>query len=324
MRRRSPTILMVSTLVFATRAAPPAAVPPAPRRKALRSSWEMRPAGPLPLTWRRSTPASRARRRTAGEAIGLAIAGRGKEGGTASARTTGFGGAVGRGAFSATAGSAFFGSRGGSAAAAGLGVATTSSLPAPATSRRTSAAPTASTLPTSPPRATTVPATGDGISTVALSVMTAARTWSSSTDWPISTCHSTISASATPSPTSGSLTMRMPISSLHHGLEGTADTRRPGEVIPFLSVRIGRVPAGHAHDWRLEAVEATLLHERRQLGAVAAGQRRLVDDDAPPGFLDRRDDRLDVVGQQGAQVDHLGVDPGLGGGGLGHEDHGAI
>ena len=48
-------------------------------------------------------------------------------------------------------------------------------------------------------------ATGEGISTVALSVMTAARISSSRTRSPTLTCHSTSSASATPSPTSGSL-----------------------------------------------------------------------------------------------------------------------
>jgi hypothetical protein len=40
-------------------------------QEASRSAWPIRPAGPLPGTWRRSTPASRARRRTAGEAIGF-------------------------------------------------------------------------------------------------------------------------------------------------------------------------------------------------------------------------------------------------------------
>ena len=47
------------------------------RRNASRSSWVMRPAGPVPATWRRSMPASRARSRTAGEASGFSPAGRG-------------------------------------------------------------------------------------------------------------------------------------------------------------------------------------------------------------------------------------------------------
>ena len=76
MRRRRPMILTVSTSVLATRLAGIPAFGP-PRRKASRSSWPIRPAGPVPRTWRRSTPASRARRRTAGEAIGFSPGGRG-------------------------------------------------------------------------------------------------------------------------------------------------------------------------------------------------------------------------------------------------------
>ena len=197
-------------------------------------------------------------------------------------------------------GTAAAGFSAGAATTASRGAAATSSLPSPATSRRTSSAPTARTPPTSAPRATTVPATGEGISTVALSVMTAANSWSSSTDWPTSTCHSTNSASATPSPTSGSLMMRIPISGLHHGLEGAADPRRPGEIVPLLGVRIGRVPAGHAHDGRLEMVEAILLDERAQLGAEARGQRRLVNDDATARLLDRR--RRWYRGRRGTSV----------------------
>src|SRR5258708_14774001 len=152
----------------------------------------------------------------------------------------------------------------------------------------------------------TVPATGDGISTVALSVITAAKSWSSSTDCPTSTCHSTSSASATPSPTSGSLMMRTPMSGLHRGLEGTADAGGSGEIVPFLGVRIGRVPAGDAHHRRLEMVETILLHQSTELRAKARGQGRLVDDDAATGLLHRSDDRVEVVGQQSAQIDDLG------------------
>ena len=50
-----------------------------------------------------------------------------------------------------------------------------------------------------------LPATGDSISTVALSVIMSASCWSSSTRSPSLTCQATISASAMPSPMSGSL-----------------------------------------------------------------------------------------------------------------------
>ena len=66
--------------------------------------------------------------------------------------------------------------------------------------------PTARTSPTSPRRNVTVPATGEEISTVALSVITSARVDSALTMSPTLTCQAISSASATPSPTSGSFT----------------------------------------------------------------------------------------------------------------------
>ena len=63
-----------------------------------------------------------------------------------------------------------------------------------------------------------------------------------------------------------------------------ADAAGPGEIVPFLRMRIGRVPAGDARDRRFEMVEAVLLHQRRQFGAEAGGQRRLVHDHAAAGL----------------------------------------
>ena len=77
MRRRMPTILTVSTARFGCRPGPLAGASGGWAMKASRSSWVMRPAGPVPCTKRRSTPASRARRRTAGEASGFSPVGRG-------------------------------------------------------------------------------------------------------------------------------------------------------------------------------------------------------------------------------------------------------
>ncbi len=61
------------------------------------------------------------------------------------------------------------------------------------------------TWPTAPPNANTFPDTEEGISTVALSVMTSARIWSSLTMSPTCTCQATNSTSAMPSPMSGIL-----------------------------------------------------------------------------------------------------------------------
>ena len=57
--------------------------------------------------------------------------------------------------------------------------------------------------PTALPKASTLPATGEGISTVALSVITSAMDWSSATMSPGCTCQVTSSTSAMPSPISG-------------------------------------------------------------------------------------------------------------------------
>jgi hypothetical protein len=75
----------------------------------------------------------------------------------------------------------------------------------PARSYTTSVAWTLTTSPLFPRVSSTRPALGDAIVTVALSVMISTSGWSSRTTSPGLTCHSTISPSVTPSPTSGSL-----------------------------------------------------------------------------------------------------------------------
>ncbi len=90
-----------------------------------------------------------------------------------------------------------FGTTGGSGRAA--------ALPAPSTSKTAMGAPTGCMSPGAPCTSTTLPATGAVISTVALSVITSTSGWSSRTSSPTATCQATISASAVPSPTSGSL-----------------------------------------------------------------------------------------------------------------------
>ena len=76
---------------------------------------------------------------------------------------------------------------------------------APSVSITTSTEPIAIWSPTSPASSIDLPATGHSISTVALSVIMSASCWSSSIVSPTLTCQATISASAMPSPMSGSL-----------------------------------------------------------------------------------------------------------------------
>ena len=161
----------------------------------------MRPAGPEPGTNCSSIPSSRARFLTAGEASGRSPAVRVVKASAAALAGAALGASVlaDAGRVSALAGSAAFGAGAGAVAASAF------TLPAPSTLKLTSGPPTACATPGSPCRATTTPDTGLVISTVALSVMTSARIWSSETVSPTLTCQPTSSASAVPSPTSGSL-----------------------------------------------------------------------------------------------------------------------
>ena len=173
----------------------------------------MRPAVPVPITYCRSMPRSQAWLRTAGDAIGLsptarvilslplaaARAGAGLGAGAGGALT---GATAGTGAGAAAA----LGAATGAGACAGAAATAPSfTLPAPSTSMRISSEPTAITSPTLPPSDSTLPCTGDGISTVALSVMTSARFMSSTTVSPTWTFQATSSTSAMPSPMSGIL-----------------------------------------------------------------------------------------------------------------------
>src|SRR5690606_4155766 len=199
-----------------------------------------------------------------------------------------------------------------SRAGAGAGGASSGrALPAPSISSRISSLPTAMTSPTLPPSATTLPTTGDGISTVALSVMTPASGWSSATVSPTCTCQPTSSTSAIPSPMSGILMIWIPMSCLHHALERRAHTGRPREVSPFLRVRIGGIPSRHTLDGRLQVMEAVLLHQRDQFGPEAAGAGGLVHHHATSGLAHRIHDGVQVQRPQAAQVDDLGIQPGL-------------
>ncbi len=72
-----------------------------------------------------------------------------------------------------------------------------------------SGAPVGTMSPGAPRRAVTTPLKGAGTSTTAFAVSTDTMAWSTRTWSPTLTCHSTISASAKPSPKSGSLNVLM-------------------------------------------------------------------------------------------------------------------
>src|SRR5690242_5655968 len=261
-------------------------------------------------------PASRARRRTAGDAIGLAAPARGIPRGAGRGSVNragcgaGFDGAVlpsSRPSPPDTPAATL-----GTGLGSGWVVLCTSC--SPGTFNRTRPDPTETLSPILAPSQMISPSTGEGISTVALSVITAARVVSADTTSPTLTCHSTSSASATPSPTSGSLITCSAISCRHSFEQRASDAVRIRKVVPFLRMRIRRVPAGDPHDGCLEMIEAGLLHQRGKLRAKARGQCRLVHDDAPAGLAHRCLDRIEIERHQRAKIDDLRVNAGLRGG----------
>ena len=178
---------------------------PPPATNASMSACLILPAGPLPLSEPRSIPASLALFLTAGLAkIGApvplvmtgAISGAGVVGFLEGFSTSTFFSSISGGAVSS--GSAFNSEGTFSDALTGV-------VPAAPVSNSINTEPTAIMSPTSPFRDTTVPSVGDGIVTVALSVITSTTGSSSETESPTETCHVTTSPSTTPSPISGNL-----------------------------------------------------------------------------------------------------------------------
>ncbi|OQC00847.1 MAG: hypothetical protein BWX79_02943 [Alphaproteobacteria bacterium ADurb.Bin100] len=200
----------------ASRAGTGGAKPGWARAWASRSACTIRPAGPVARTRSSGMPSSQARRRTAGEAIGrskaLPCVTRAAAAASMACRTrspASSGGGTAKVGRTGTAGS-WAGWAAGRAVPA-AGAAPAFRLPSPSTSRRISSEPTATARPMLPPSVSTRPATGEGISTVALSVITSASTWSATTVSPSFTCQATSSTSAMPSPMSGVLMMYVPI-----------------------------------------------------------------------------------------------------------------
>ena len=104
---------------------------------------------------------------------------------------------------------------------------------------------------------------------------------------------------------------RPSIDRVQHALNASPTRVGPGKYAHSWACGYGVSQPVDALDRRLEVVEAVLLHQRRQLGAEAAGARRLVHDHAAAGLLHRGDDRVEVERPEAAQVDDLGVDAGL-------------
>src|SRR5687768_771225 len=171
------------------------------------------------------------------------------------------------------------------------------------------------TSPALPASRLTVPENGDGTSTTAFAVSIDTSGSSSFTTSPTFTSHSTISASGSPSPRSGSRKsffslMSGPSSAVRgralRGGDDLVDARQVFHLEP--EQRDVRVVAGDALDRRDEVVHRLLGQPRGDLGAETGGLRGLVHDHAAAGLRDRLADRVEVERLQRRDVDDLGAD----------------
>src|ERR1700690_2122464 len=161
-----------------------------------------------------------------------------------------------------------------------------------------SGCPTATMLPGVACRAATVPANGTGTSTAALAVSTSTTGWSIVTWSPTATCQAMTSASARPSPRSGSRKSGMGTVRAQPALVGfviplqardrveDAIGARQGVAFEH-GCRVGDVETGHAQDGRLQVVETAFGEPGGDLGPVAAESGGLVNDDRTAGTPDR-------------------------------------
>src|SRR5918999_5101280 len=162
-------------------------------------------------------------------------------------------------------------------------------------------------------RATT-PAKGEGISAVALSVMTSTSGSSSAISSPSFTNQRSTSASVTPSPRSGSRKSGIRERSLEvENLGGTGhDSIDRGDVVVLVDeLRKGDVESGNPSHGSLEIQHYTLVNEARYLGSQPRGPRCFVNHERASTFGGRLRDRIDIERIERPQVEDASIDPSL-------------
>src|ERR1039458_1818504 len=145
--------------------------------------------------------------------------------------------------------------------------------------------PTSTVWPSWTSRPVTTPANGQGSSTTALGGSISTITWLTVTRSPALTRQVTMSASVSPSPTSGSRNcftslMNCPLVG-ERAVDGVQDPVQVGEVLLFQpGGRVRRGEAAYPQHRRLEVIEAFLGDARRDFRAEPPGDRCLVHDHA--------------------------------------------
>ena len=178
----------------------------------------MRPPGPLPVMAAGSRPCSATRRRTTGESNRESLAGAAAGAASTTGAGAGAGAGAGSGAASTTGAGAGAGSGSGAGAAsttgvgagAGSGAGATTASAVPTTAMT---APTGTVSPSWAKICTTVPAMGDGTSVSTLSVLTSNNGSSAATVSPTFLNQRVMVPSVTVSPSCGSVTSAMVVSS---------------------------------------------------------------------------------------------------------------
>src|SRR5690606_2197913 len=169
--------------------------------------------------------------------------------------------------------------------------------------------PTSTVTPGSTSSLPTVPSRGDGSSTAAFAVSISQMTWLTATVSPGWTRQLTISASVSPSPTSGRVNSRIVTASpAQRSVDGVEHPVEVGEVVLLaLRRRVRGVEPGDPQHRRLQGVERILLDPGGDLGGDRGLRRRLGDHDQVAGAAHRLQHRVEVERGQRAQVDHLEV-----------------
>src|SRR5262245_22420716 len=175
--------------------------------------------------------------------------------------------------------------------------------------------PTSTVLPSGKWSARTTPSYGMGSSTAALAVSTSQTTCPSLTVSPGCTYHLRISASVSPSPTSGILNSRtdasvIVVTTLSSVRQGAVDgVQHPVQARQVLLLqarrRIRGVVAAHPQHGRLQVVEAPLGDAGGDLRARTEEHRRLVHHHQAAGLLHRLLNRVEVERGDRTQVQHL-------------------
>src|SRR6056297_1448108 len=276
------------------------------------SARTMRPCGPDPLIWRRSSPFSAAMRRARGEA---------KMRSPLSSL-----GAAGAGVSDLATGSAdlpapepsppCFSSFAGSAVSADFGALASVSISSALSPSSSSTAMGVLTLTPSVPSSIRilpmVPSSTASNSIVALSVSISARRSPALTVSPSLTSHlasvpsSMVGERAGMRISVGIASLSLPVGHLAHGVDHLGGR---GQRQLFEIGRVGHrhVLAGAVDHRRVEIVERLLHQHRGDVAADGGGGPAFLDGDAAVGFHHRLDHRVGVHRAQGAQVHHLGL-----------------